>query len=260
MFYVIRYSIIAFFIICYIFLVIKGRAYTKKLKTKPQITTKEYVISIFVILGIVVFCFAMFYPFEQSFMTFKTEKDAFNYLMIDCSDFERFETDDAIFYIEREIHKSKIPTGNYVEKNLYSLNKKDGKYGFVNYATQETNYSTKMWGDIDCFDESIPPNKINKLKHSGNIMIETEVIYNKPADVSFYSIELSHLENPNDHTATLNNAPLTFCSVIDKQWWNSTIKANSYYSILEGEPLDSLCIKAENTCFVQRKNVNIKIL
>lgn len=112
------------------------------------------------------------YPFEKYFVTFSSEKSAFAYICKDVSKYERFECDNAIFYVERSERQDKI----------YSITKIGDRYSYVISLQSGDKYQ-----ELQC-------------KNAG---FDVTVMYNESANVSFYDVVVCNQPTPDNHTATL---------------------------------------------------------
>ncbi|MGN0499864.1 MAG: hypothetical protein ACI4HK_01820 [Ruminococcus sp.] len=181
--------------------------------SKP-VKTKDIVFNIITFLLILVAIHLLYYPYEQHFMTFSSEESALNYVSKDISKLERYETDDAIFYVERTKDFDK----------LFSITKLDDKYSFVNYNCQ-----------VDIFD-------INKRP------VALKTIYNKNTDTTFYNLDIMKKQPfdkiSSDTPTTVDDLSMTYSTTFQKDILYKYYDTFCFYTFGKGAPNDKINITA----------------
>nr|WP_294666134.1 hypothetical protein [uncultured Ruminococcus sp.] len=153
------------------------------------------------------------YPFEKYFVTFSSEKSAFAYICKDVSKYERFECDNAIFYVERSERQDKI----------YSITKIGDRYSYVISSQSEDKYHEVQY------------------KHA---RFDVIAMYNESANVSFYDVVVRDQPTPDNHTATLNDNELTYATTVDKILINEKKKSVCYYYMDKAKPIKDITVEA----------------
>lgn len=181
-----------------------------------HINAKVRIFTIIIFLAMFVSIHFLFYPYEQHFMTFSSEESALSYVSKDISKLERYESDGAIFYVER--------TKNF--DKLFSITRLDNnKFSFVNYNCQ-----------VDTFD-------------TNRIPVELKSIYNKNTGTTFYNIDIMKRwpfdEINSDTPADLDDLSMTYSTTIKKTvMLNKECDAYCFYTFGEGEPNHKINIVA----------------
>lgn len=219
MFYFIRFTLIGIIIITWLLIlfgIYKSRKAKLKMageKSKP-VKAKDIVFNIISFLLILVAIHLLFYPYEQHFMTFSSEESALNYVSKDISKIERYETDDAIFYVERSKDYDK----------LFSITKLDDKYSFVNYNCQ-----------VDIFN-------INRRQ------VALKSIYNKNTDTTFYNLDIINKEPfdklSSDTPVTADDLNMTYSITVQKDILYKNYDTFCFYTFGQGAPNDKINITA----------------
>lgn len=249
MFYVIRVIFIAILVLPIIYILRKGKQLQKQraeqgYNTEIVVKKRHYVYCIIFFLVLFGIMNGSFYPFEKHFLTFSSEEAAFSYICKDSSDYERFEKGNAIFYVDRDERTD----------TLYTITKIGDRYSYVDYEAKFAEYRDVRYDDIDLYDGTTPPD-IKRITHSSEVDFNVIAAYNKKSNITFYNVVARKLENPEDHTATLNDKPLTYATDTNKRWFTTETKANCYYYFDEAEPIEKIAIKAENTCGILKKPI-----
>ena len=188
-------------------------AYTRTAK-KPIEIKKQYYFHWILIVLLFFLLFQVFsYPFEKYFVTFSSEKSAFAYICKDVSKYERFECDNAIFYVERSERQDKI----------YSITKIGDRYSYVISLQSGDKYQ-----ELQC----------------KNAEFDVTVMYNESANVSFYDVVVCNQPTPDNHTATLNDNELTYATTVNKVWFNGQRKAVCYYYMDKAKPIKDITVEA----------------
>lgn len=230
MFYIIRFILINLLIVLPAVYIIH-RFKKQKIENNNNIKTPvkpikikkryyAYFILFFVILFILIEVCS--YPFEKYFLTFSSEKSAFNYICKDISNYERFEYGDAIFYVERSKNADTI----------YSITKLGDRYSYVNNQSECTEYQEYNYR---------------------NARFDVSVMYNETAKVSFYNVVVRDQPNPDNHNASLNDNNLAYASSVNKVWFTTQRKANCYYYMDTAEPIKEITVKVSNACGTLKK-------
>lgn len=219
MFYLIRFTLIGIIIITWILVLFriyksrKAKMITAGEKAKP-VKVKDIVFNIITFLLILVAIHLFYYPYEQHFMTFPSEESALNYVSKDISKLERYEMDDAIFYVER--------TKDY--DKLFSITKLDNKYSFVNYNCQ-----------VDIFN-------INRRQ------VALKSIYNKNTDTTFYNLDIIKKEPfdkiSSDTLTILDDSTMTYSTTVQKDILYKNYDTFCFYTFGKGAPNDKINITA----------------
>lgn len=217
MFYLIRYIFTAVVVIVWFLLIINitRKAIVKngaaEIKSNP-IKAKNIIVNIIIACTALIVIHLSYYPFEQDFITFSSEEAAFSYISKDITKLERYETDDAIFYVER------VKDGY---DKLFSITKLDNKFSFVNYNCQ-----------VDYFDKS-------------KMAVTLKTIYNKNTNTTFYNLDIvkkqPYEEIDTNSVVSLEDSPMTYSAKIQKNLFLD-YDAFCFYMFEEGMQNDKINI------------------
>ena len=195
---------------------IKVPAQPKKIKKRQYV---YYILSFLILFILYEVCS---YPFEKYFLTFSSEKSAFDYICKDISNYERFEYGDAIFYVERSENTDTI----------YSIAKIGDRYSYVNNQSECTEYQEYNYR---------------------NARFDVIAMYNETANVSLYNVVVRNQPYPDNHNATMNDNNITYASSVNKVWFNTQRKANCYYYMDTAAPIKEITVKVSNACGTLKK-------
>ena len=236
MYYITRAIIFISLVLLVIFLFLKLRKKTERLIESGIISeqniakynkvhAKDIMFAFLAVFVIGLVFYAVTFPIEQYFLSFDSEKDAFNYILVNNSDLEKYEKDDCIFYVDSTSHVK-----------IYGLTKNDDKFSYVDYKNKDINYNVH--------------NSLEDINFSGTDfnVLTTDITakYNEENDITFYYITIQGLNDSNCNEVTLNDQPLTLIKTYEYMKPTAGYEYIKYYYTYfsDGTPYENIRILA----------------
>lgn len=156
------------------------------------------------------------FPLEGNFITLGTVEKALSYKIINTEDAVKFEYDDCVFTVDKN------------DNRIHSLTKKEGKYGLVDFNSDNVEY-------------------IQPDKYEYRTISPLAAKYNKDINKTFYIVSIKGANDASENTVELDGNKMTYTKDLKAMiFQDPKNRYGVYYCLLDGEPKERFILSTND--------------